>query len=157
VRFLLLLGLLPTFLPVCSLPVVPDSATSRAAQLHTHTLQGLWTDDERRDVVNGIRPWLIQRAKLAAERAARPAAANADARGAARDQQGAAAAQQPPTEGPDAVWAAFIERARANIHWVLTMSPAGDAFRTRCGAGRCERGPALLRCAAGSAPWFVLP
>jgi dynein heavy chain len=31
----------------------------------------------------------------------------------------------------DAVWAAFVDRCRDNLHIVLAMSPVGDAFRAR--------------------------
>jgi hypothetical protein len=36
-------------------------------------------------------------------------------------------------EGHEAAWAAFVNRCRDNLHLILTMSPVGDAFRTRCG------------------------
>ena len=123
---------------------------------------GLWTDDERREVVDGIRPWIIRQAlvKQQAERAAQ-AAAGTDANRGARDQAAGAAqmrksergppmpprAAQPLTEGPDAVWGAFIDRARTNLHWVLAMSPAGDAFRSRC-----RQFPSLTSCT--TIDWF---
>lgn len=78
----------------------------------------MWTDDERRSVVDAFRPW------LSAQQAAQAA------------QQGASGQAPPLTEGPDAVWAAFIERARSNVHWAVAMSPEGDAFRTRRAAAR---------------------
>lgn len=31
----------------------------------------------------------------------------------------------------DALWRAFIERVRDNLHVVLAMSPVGEAFRAR--------------------------
>ena len=34
-------------------------------------------------------------------------------------------------EIPDALWAFFIDRVRANLHVVLAMSPIGDALRNR--------------------------
>lgn len=36
-------------------------------------------------------------------------------------------------EGHEAAWAAFVNRCRDNLHLILTMSPVGDAFRTRWG------------------------
>lgn len=53
----------------------------------------------------------------------------------------------PLTDGPDAAWAVFIERARSNLHWVLAMSPVGDAFRTRC-----RQFPTLISCT--TIDWF---
>lgn len=32
----------------------------------------------------------------------------------------------------EACYAAFIDRVRDNLHIALTMSPVGDAFRSRC-------------------------
>lgn len=32
----------------------------------------------------------------------------------------------------DGLWRVFMERARANLHVVLAMSPVGEALRTRC-------------------------
>jgi hypothetical protein len=88
--------------------------------------------------MDGVRPWLTQRQAAEAQQAAD------DAARATRDQQGqrpqsgkpppAAALVEPwrapLTDGPDAVWEAFVARARDNLHWVLAMSP-GDAFGDR--------------------------
>lgn len=117
-----------------------DASSSHFCTPHA----GLWTDDERREVLDAFRPWLsAQQAAAAATAAAeRPAGAGgglASVRGSFKERVdgeagGGRQAQQssPLTEGPDAVWAAFVERARANLHWVLAMSPVGDAFRARC-------------------------
>lgn len=32
----------------------------------------------------------------------------------------------------EGLWRYFVERARANLHVVLAMSPVGEALRTRC-------------------------
>lgn len=40
-----------------------------------------------------------------------------------------ASGQNPTREG---CYSAFINRVRDNLHIVLTMSPVGDAFRSRC-------------------------
>jgi hypothetical protein len=103
---------------------------------------GMWTDEERREVLDGIRPWLSQRqsAKQPLPPPPRrlPDPTNAGGGDAAPRQQDQA--RQPPlTEAPDAAWAAFIDRARSNLHWVLAMSPVGDALRTRWGLG-CRTG-----------------
>jgi dynein heavy chain len=34
-------------------------------------------------------------------------------------------------EGHEAAWSAFVNRARDNLHLVITMSPVGDGFRNR--------------------------
>ncbi|GIM01954.1 hypothetical protein Vretimale_6722, partial [Volvox reticuliferus] len=47
----------------------------------------------------------------------------------------------------DALWRAFIDRARENLHVVLALSPVGEAFRDRC-----RRFPSLL--AATTLDWF---
>jgi hypothetical protein len=56
--------------------------------------------------------------------------------------------------GKEAVWAAFINRVRDNLHVVLALSPVGEAFRARW-AGR-RQGRALARpsgcCCAAAAP-----
>ncbi len=121
---------------------------------------GLWTDDERREVLDGIRPWMIQQqaARQQAQKGrqqlqdqqSRSARGGVDTGSPGRDQAGLPGLQQQQqalTEGPDAVWSAFIERARSNLHWVLAMSPIGDAFRSRC-----RQFPSLVSCT--TADWF---
>jgi dynein heavy chain len=47
------------------------------------------------------------------------------------------AAKQPGApSGKEAVWAAFINRVRDNLHVVLALSPVGEAFRARWGSRR---------------------
>jgi dynein heavy chain len=50
-------------------------------------------------------------------------------------------------DGRDAMYEAFIDRVRDNIHIVLCMSPVGDNFRDRC-----RRFPALLN--SCTVDWF---
>jgi dynein heavy chain len=45
------------------------------------------------------------------------------------------------TETRDAMYDAFIDRVRDNLHLVLAMSPVGEAFRTRC-----RQFPSLINC-----------
>eukprot|EP00198_Chlamydomonas_reinhardtii_P006936 XP_001696272.1 dynein heavy chain 3 [Chlamydomonas reinhardtii] len=47
----------------------------------------------------------------------------------------------------EAMWRAFVDRVRDNLHLVLALSPVGEAFRERC-----RRFPSLL--AATSVDWF---
>ena len=47
----------------------------------------------------------------------------------------------------DAIWSAFIDRVRDNLHVVLCMSPVGAAFRTRC-----RQFPSLVNCC--TIDWF---
>jgi dynein heavy chain len=49
---------------------------------------------------------------------------------------------------PAAVWRAFIQRCRANLHVVLAMSPIGDAFRNRL-----RKFPSLVNCCTIN--WFT--
>lgn len=48
----------------------------------------------------------------------------------------------------EAIYAFLIERARANLHIVLCMSPIGDAFRNRL-----RQYPALINCT--TIDWFM--
>ena len=48
---------------------------------------------------------------------------------------------------PAALWAYFVAQCRANMHVVLTMSPVGDAFRTRL-----RMFPSLVNCC--TIDWF---
>lgn len=50
-------------------------------------------------------------------------------------------------ETKDAMWAAFINRVRDNLHILLCMSPVGEAFR-----GRCRQFPSLINCC--TIDWF---
>jgi dynein heavy chain len=58
-----------------------------------------------------------------------------------------AAIQQGREETPDALWAFFIDRVRANLHVVLAMSPIGDSLRNRC-----RMYPGLVNCT--TIDWF---
>lgn len=40
----------------------------------------------------------------------------------------------------EGLWRVFLERARANLHVVLAMSPVGEALRTRCRWGQGQAG-----------------
>jgi len=121
-------------------------------------------------VLDGIRPWIIQQ-QAEQQRLATAAAAAAEqqqlqqlqqqkqrkpAETTAASSTAAAAStvakpnqqQQPLDEGgPDAAWAAFIDRARSNLHWVLALSPVCDTFRARC-----RQFPSLVSCT--TADWF---
>lgn len=48
---------------------------------------------------------------------------------------------------PEALYAFFIERVRANLHIVLCMSPIGEAFRNRL-----RQYPSLINCT--TIDWF---
>ncbi|KAJ9522811.1 hypothetical protein QJQ45_019799, partial [Haematococcus lacustris] len=50
-------------------------------------------------------------------------------------------------ETRDAMWRAFINRVRDNLHIVLAMSPVGEAFRARC-----RQFPSLINCC--TIDWF---
>jgi len=50
-------------------------------------------------------------------------------------------------ETRDAMWAAFINRVRDNLHIVLAMSPVGESFRARC-----RQFPSLISCC--TIDWF---
>ena len=41
------------------------------------------------------------------------------------------AQQEGLAEGHEGAWSAFVNRARDNLHIVITMSPVGDKFRDR--------------------------
>lgn len=53
----------------------------------------------------------------------------------------------PKNETNDAIYEAYVERARANMHVVFCMSPVGDSFRNRC-----RMYPALVNCT--TIDWF---
>lgn len=153
---------------------------------HNHQLPAciadLWTDEERREVLEGIRPWITQQHAAKHQQQQRQASLKQQAsakqpqpppdqqRPQGKLQQSAAQQRQqlqksdtvagdkpdqsmltmqwePLTEGPDAVWRAFIDRARSNLHWVLAMSPVGDALRSRC-----RQFPSLISCT--TIDWF---
>lgn len=50
-------------------------------------------------------------------------------------------------ETRDAMWRAFINRVRDNLHVVLAFSPVGDVFRSRC-----RQYPSLVACC--TIDWF---
>lgn len=116
--------------------------------LNAGEVPNLFPKDELQKVLEDLAP-LLREQENNNNAAAAAAAATAGAAGGGPDVvvDVAAAAAAATVTNPNALYNAFIQRVRDNLHIVLCLSPVGDAFRQRC-----RMFPSLINCA--TIDWF---